>query len=115
MPHFVIDCSSNILDIQKPEDILESVHQAATKTGLFEESDIKVRLNPFNENYLVGGKQEDFIHVFANIMEGRTTEQKANLSKEIVTVLNNMFSNITFVAINIRDFEKSTYCNKSMI
>ncbi|WP_412987594.1 5-carboxymethyl-2-hydroxymuconate Delta-isomerase [Pontimicrobium sp. IMCC45349] len=115
MPHFVIDCSSTIFEIQQPKDILESVHKAATKTGLFEESDIKVRLNPFNENYLVGGKQEDFIHVFANIMEGRTTEQKANLSKEIVTVLNKMFSNIPFVAINIRDFEKSTYCNKSMI
>lgn len=115
MPHFVIDCSETILSLQKPEDILQEVHKAASNTCLFDEDDIKVRLNPFKEHYLVGGKQCDFIHVFSNIMEGRTTEQKENLSKEIVTKLKNMFPSIPFIAINIRDFEKATYCNKNMI
>ncbi|WP_406685390.1 5-carboxymethyl-2-hydroxymuconate Delta-isomerase [Seonamhaeicola sp. MEBiC1930] len=115
MPHFVIDCSETILSLQKPEDILQEVHKAASKTRLFDENDIKVRLNPYKEHYLVGGKQDDFIHVFSNIMEGRTTEQKATLSNEIVSVLKDMFPNIDFIAINIRDFEKSTYCNKNMI
>jgi len=115
MPHFVIDCSSNILDIENPKTILDKLHVTATNTGLFDEADIKVRLNPFKDNYIVGGKKESFIHVFANIMEGRTTKQKANLSKNIVTVLKTMFPNIPFIAINIRDFEKATYCNKSMI
>jgi len=115
MPHFVIDCSENIAEIQNPKDILEAVHLTANSTGLFDEADIKVRLNPFDKDYLVGGKQEDFIHVFANVMEGRTTDQKANLSKQIVTKLKLMFPNIPFIAINIRDFEKATYCNKTMI
>ena len=115
MPHFVIDCSSDVLDIEKPKTILEKLHIVATNSGLFDEADIKVRLNPFKDNYIVGGKREPFIHVFANIMEGRTTKQKANLSKNIVTVLKEMFPNIPFIAINIRDFEKATYCNKSMV
>lgn len=115
MPHFVIDCSEPILTLQDPKKIIQHVHIAANETGLFDESDIKVRLNPFNDNYLVGGKPEDFIHVFANIMEGRTTEQKAKLSQKIVSVLKRMFPNIPFIAINIRDFEKATYCNRSMI
>ncbi len=114
MPHFVIDCSETVLKLQKPEDILQEVHKAACNTNLFDEEDIKVRLNPFKKNYLVGGKQGDFIHVFSNIMEGRTTEQKANLSKSIVSKLKVMFPNVNFIAINIRDFEKSTYCNKNM-
>ncbi|GAA3587830.1 5-carboxymethyl-2-hydroxymuconate Delta-isomerase [Flavivirga amylovorans] len=115
MPHFIIDCSENILTMQQPDTIMQEVHKAATDTGLFEEADIKVRLNPFKEHYLVGGKKEDFIHVFANIMEGRTTEQKANLSKQIVSQLKTLFSTIPFIAINIRDFEAATYCNKDMI
>ena len=115
MPHFVIDCSENILILQQPEKIMQEVHRSACNSELFDETDIKVRLNPFKENYLVGGKQEDFIHVFANIMEGRSTEQKSNLAKAIVKALKTMFPNIQFIAINIRDFEKATYCNKTMV
>ena len=115
MPHFVIDCSKDILEVQDPESVLLQVHNDATNSELFEEADIKVRLNPFKDNYLVGGKETSFIHVFANIMEGRSTEQKAKLSKQIVTGLKAMFPNIPFIAINVRDIEKATYCNKSMI
>ena len=115
MPHFVIDCSQSITEIQNSKDILEAVHRTANTTGLFDEADIKVRLNPFKKDYLVGGKQDDFIHVFANIMEGRTTSQKAKLSKSITAKLKEMFPKIPFIAINIRDFEKATYCNKDMV
>ena len=115
MPHFVVDCSEKILDVVAPGKIITTVHNVANDTGLFEEADIKVRLNPFKEHYLVGGKQGDFIHVFANIMEGRTTEQKADLSKEVVSALKEMFSDVPFIAMNVRDFEKATYCNRLMI
>jgi len=115
MPHFVIDCSENILTLQEPEKIMYNVHRSARNSELFDETDIKVRLNPFKDNYLVGGEKQDFIHVFANIMEGRTTEQKANLSKQIVGQLKTLFPIVSFIAINIRDFEKATYCNKTMV
>ena len=115
MPHFVIDCSENILNLNDPESTLLSIHKVAVNSGLFDEEDIKVRFNSFKEHYLVGGKKDDFIHVFASIMEGRTTEQKATLSKEIISKLKVLFPSIDFIAINIRDFEKATYCNKSMV
>ena len=115
MPHFVIDCSKDILEIQDPNSVLLQVHTDAKNSELFDELDIKVRLNPFMDNYLVGGKEMAFIHVFANIMEGRTTDQKAKLSKQIVSGLKTMFPEIPFIAVNVRDFEKATYCNKSMI
>jgi 5-carboxymethyl-2-hydroxymuconate isomerase len=115
MPHFVIDCSKQILDLQEPNTVLLAVHNAAVNTNLFDEADIKVRINPFEKDYLVGGKQDNFIHVFANIMQGRTSEQKANLSKQIVTILKDMFPEIPFIAINVNDFVKATYCNKNMV
>ncbi|WP_298893472.1 5-carboxymethyl-2-hydroxymuconate Delta-isomerase [uncultured Psychroserpens sp.] len=115
MPHFVIDCSENVLNLNAPDHTLLTVHQAAVTSGLFDEDDIKVRLNPFKENYIVGGKKQDFIHVFGNVMEGRTNEQKSKLSKLIVQQLKHIFPSIGFIAINIRDFEKVTYCNKTMV
>ena len=48
-------------------------------------------------------------------MEGRNTEQKKLLSKNIIEALNNLFPKVPVISINIRDFEKSTYCNKSMV
>jgi len=114
MPHFVLDCSENILELQKPREVLEEVLKTAYATGLFEKNDIKVRLNPFKHS-LVQGSDDDFIHVFANIMEGRTMEQKNNLSKQMITKLKIMFPKVPILSINIRDFEKDTYCNKTMV
>lgn len=114
MPHFILDCSESVLDEYSEERILEQVHLVAQSTRLFEEDDIKVRLNPF-KTFLVGNKKQDFIHVFAYIMEGRTTEQKADLSKKVVQKLSAMFPEISKIAMNIYDFEKATYCNRDML
>ncbi len=114
MPHFVVDCASAILDIQDEMTINQAIHKVAHSAGLFVESDIKVRVNPF-KNYLVGNQQVAFIHVFAHIMQGRTTEQKALLSKAVVSKLNDMFPSVDNIAMNINDFEKATYCNKNQL
>src|SRR5689334_5351441 len=78
MPHFVIHCSENILSLRTEEEILRLVHDTADTTGLFKKGDIKVRILSF-KNFTIGDSKSDFIHVFGNIMEGRTTEQKADL------------------------------------
>lgn len=114
MPHFVIDCSENIIQLKSPEEIIQKVYDTADSTGLFDKGDVKVRITPF-KHYSIGNTKDDFIHVFGNIMEGRTTAQKANLSQKIVTALKLMFPKVPIISINIRDFEKATYCNKNMI
>lgn len=114
MPHFVIHCSSSILSTHSEEVINEQLHLVAQATGLFAEGDIKVRVKPF-KTYLVGNKTDDFIHVFAHIMSGRTREQKANLAKLMVTKLTEMFPHVAHVAMNVDEFEQATYCNKNML
>lgn len=110
MPHFVIDCSENIIKLKSPQDIMQKVYDAAEITNLFDKGDIKVRINPF-KHYNIGN-HDNFIHVFANIMQGRNTTQKNILSKKIVGVLNSMFPDVPIISMNIRDFEAKTYCNK---
>ena len=114
MPHFVIDCSENIIRIKSPKEIIQKVYDTAESTNLFDKGDIKVRINPF-EYYNVGNTKDDFIHIFANIMEGRNVSQKKNLSERIIAELKLMFPDVPVISINIRDFEKATYCNKSMV
>jgi 5-carboxymethyl-2-hydroxymuconate isomerase len=113
MPHFVIDCSENILNLKSPEEIMQAVYDTAESTALFDIGDIKVRINPF-KYYNIGNTKDDFIHIFANIMEGRTIDQKSDLSNKIVSRLKILFPDVPILSINIRDFEKATYCNKSM-
>ncbi|WP_142784087.1 5-carboxymethyl-2-hydroxymuconate Delta-isomerase [Changchengzhania lutea] len=114
MPHFVIDCSEQIMSLKTPREIMQKVYDTADSSQLFDKGDIKVRINPF-EHYNIGNTKDDFIHIFANIMEGRTTNQKAMLSKSIIKELKLMFPNVPIISMNIRDFEKATYCNKSMV
>ena len=48
-------------------------------------------------------------------MEGRTEAQKVDLSRKIVSKLNQLFPETPIISINIRDFEKSSYINKTML
>lgn len=114
MPHFVIDCSENIIKLRSPEEIIAAVYETAEATGLFAKGDIKVRINPFI-HFTVAGTKNDFIHIFGNIMQGRNTEQKADLSRRMVTRLKSMFPDVPVISMNVIDFEKATYCNKSMV
>jgi 5-carboxymethyl-2-hydroxymuconate isomerase len=114
MPHFVIHCSENIFELKAPKEMMQEVYDVARSTGLFDEGDIKVRIQPF-KHYNVGSSDENFIHVFGYILEGRPTSQKANLSKHVITKLKMMFPEVRIISMNISDFEKATYCNKWMI
>ena len=114
MPHFIIDCSENIIEQKSPEDIMQLVFDTAESTGLFEKADIKVRINPY-QYFNTANTKDDFIHVFANIMEGRDVDQKKDLSHKIVSQLKEAFPLVPVISMNIRDFERASYCNKSMV
>ena len=114
MPHFITDCSESIFKLRPEESIIENIHLAAKSTGLFSEHDIKVRVHSFNK-YSTGNNAVDFIHVFAHIMEGRTDEQKLNLSKIIVQGLVSIFPTVPNIGTNIIEFENSNYFNRNML
>lgn len=114
MPHFVVDCSQEILQIHDEESIITRLFRVVSSSGLFEESDIKIRMRPF-EVYAAGGGREDFIHTFAWIRQGRSVEQRAALSKAIVSELAEMFPLLPRIAANIAEFEQATYYNRAMM
>ena len=114
MPHFIIDCSENILNLKPAEEIIKEVYDTADATGLFAKGDIKVRINPFNL-FTVGNTRDDFIHIIAHIMEGRSTEQKKSLSTDVVRKLKTSLPDVPIISIDVRDINKATYCNRKMV
>lgn len=117
MPHFIIECSEELLTQIKPEEILLAVYKPAQNTNLFSAKGpggIKVRINPY-KHYITSDQKSNFIHVFAHIMEGRNEEQKVDLSKKIVASLVDLVPDSPIVSISILDIEKSTYYNKAML
>jgi 5-carboxymethyl-2-hydroxymuconate isomerase len=117
MPHFVLECSESILSLTDPKVLMQSIYSAAASTELFALSGvggIKVRMNPYRY-FLNVDAQKHFIHVFANIMEGRTCEQKKHLSERVVRAIKTLLPMVEIISMNVRDFEKSTYCNAPMI
>ncbi|WP_336965005.1 5-carboxymethyl-2-hydroxymuconate Delta-isomerase [Chryseobacterium contaminans] len=114
MPHFIIECSQNILRQRTPDEIMDAVYNVAESTGLFAVNDIKVRLQPY-PYYRLGEGKESFLHVFGYIMQGRSTEQKADLSRQINIRLIALLPDISFLSVNISEFEAATYSNKALI
>ncbi|WP_160136033.1 5-carboxymethyl-2-hydroxymuconate Delta-isomerase [Chryseobacterium sp. c4a] len=114
MPHFIIECSQDILQLRTPNEIMDTVYNAAESTSLFAVNDIKVRLHPY-QYYRLGEQKNNFLHVFGHIMQGRSTEQKADLSRKISTRLTELFPDISFLSVNISEFESATYSNKALI
>ena len=53
MPHFIINCSPDIIEQKSPAEIMDAVYETAEATGLFAKDDIKVRINPY-QYYRIG-------------------------------------------------------------
>lgn len=100
--------------MSSPQEIMQAVYAEAEASELFAKNDIKVRLHPY-EFYQLGEGKESFVHVFAYIMQGRFPDQKVKLSKRIIERLNLLLPNLSFLSMNVTDFENATYRNKALI
>jgi len=114
MPHFIIDCSEDIIRQKPAGEIMNAVFEMAQASGLFAPNDVKVRLRPF-QYYKLGENKQNFVHIFAYIMQGRDREQKAKLAKQMISGLTGTLPDVSFISINIDEFEMASYSNKALM
>jgi 5-carboxymethyl-2-hydroxymuconate isomerase len=117
MPHLIVHCSESVTRMAAPEELLDTVFEAAESTGLFATSGvggIKVRLETFRNYRNVDGR-EHFVHVFGYIMQGRTSGQKRDLTTAVVSALKTLLPAVEIVSMNVSDFERETYRNATMV
>ena len=114
MPHFVMECSENVLTVLSSAQIMKTVNEVVLESELFDPKNIKVRIKSYAD-YISAGDNTDFLHVFAYIMQGRNAEQKSKLSHTVITRLKKVLPNVPIISMNVMEFEKDTYCNKDMV
>jgi len=114
MPHFIVECSDNVLLKIAPNELMSEIYETALSSELFKKSDIKVRIHTY-QHHKIANKTQDFIHIFAHIVEGRTPLQKQKLSHSMVRTLKNLFPEIEVLSMSIQELEKFTYYKKSMV
>ena len=112
MPHCVLDCSRTIEKHARIADIIQRVHDAAEGTGLFHKGTIKVRVHVY-DHYAVGGATDDFVHTIAYIIGGRTEEQRADLSRQILLALKALLPTVRSLTVDIREINRATYSDRS--
>ncbi|WP_420400473.1 5-carboxymethyl-2-hydroxymuconate Delta-isomerase [Flagellimonas sp.] len=113
MPHLVIECSERILKRKAPDQVIQTVYNTVISTDGFS-NNVMVRIIPF-KHFITMGSNDDFIYICAHILEGRTTEQKKELSTKVITQLKEMFPELSKISMTFREFDKATFTNNSMV
>jgi 5-carboxymethyl-2-hydroxymuconate isomerase len=110
MPHLIIEYSGNVRSMASPAELTRIGHKTMIDSGLFSIPDIKSRAYEAAD-YLVGekGSGGSFVHVRVYLLEGRSTQQKQNLSEALRTALKVPLEKIDQLSIDIRELAKETY------
>ncbi len=110
MPHLVMEYSNSAEDRLNMQGLLEDLHQVTIASGLFSAKDVKSRAVRVH-SWLVGeqGNSVDFIHITLELLEGRSSEQKRELSRALMDVLAEQASHIDSLTINVRDMENESF------
>lgn len=112
MPHCVLDCSRTIEKHARLADVVKGVYDAAEGTGLFHKGTVKVRVHVC-DHFNVGGTADDFVHTIAYIMAGRTEEQRANLSRQILLALKALLPTVRTLTVDVREINRATYSDRT--
>ncbi len=88
MPHFVIEYSANLEPDIDLRAIVDAVHESAVESGLFKIGGIRVRTLK-HEIYKIadGNPEHAFLHVRANILEGRAAEDREKLGNRALAAV----------------------------
>jgi 5-carboxymethyl-2-hydroxymuconate isomerase len=84
MPHLIVEYSANLerqIDIFK---LVETVHQAALRTGVFEVAAIRTRAAGRDHYVIADGYRDNaFVAIFVRVAPGRPPETRRRVGQEI--------------------------------
>ncbi|MDB5477686.1 MAG: 5-carboxymethyl-2-hydroxymuconate isomerase [Alphaproteobacteria bacterium] len=110
MPHAIIEYSANLASEMQAQDISALVHRTSIESGLFGPENLKTRSYKA-EDFHVGtkGSEGSFMHIRIYMLEGRSNEQKKELSEKLVSAVANAIPAIGQLSVDIRDMNRTTY------
>ncbi|MBD3609786.1 MAG: 5-carboxymethyl-2-hydroxymuconate Delta-isomerase [Gammaproteobacteria bacterium] len=108
MPHIIIEYSEDLVPDSEIEILVDSLHQTAIDSGLFEAANVKTRAIPV-KHYRIANGEGGFIHLQCRIHVGRNDEQKKSLSHSLLDVMKQRSLNVEIITVEVVDMDKGTY------
>lgn len=114
MPHCIVEYSQNLDQEVPPADWLETVKKACLESGIFAESDVKLRGFPY-KNFMTAGKEDAFVHVTIRMLSGRPVEQKRALSHLVLDALTQFSLVDVSFTVEVCEMERDTHARKVIL
>ncbi|RJX64830.1 5-carboxymethyl-2-hydroxymuconate isomerase [Vibrio sinensis] len=110
MPNLVMEYSNSVDERVNVQGLLEDLHHVVLRSELFDCASVKSRALRCH-HWLVGeeGDSVDFIHISFELLSGRSSEQKRELSRQLMNVLQEQAGHVRSLTINIRDMDKESF------
>ena len=108
MPHIVIEHSTEGHGHFDADALMRALHEAAAGTGVVQAADLKIRAMAFAD-YLVAGTRDGFCHVSLYLLEGRSPEQKVQLSEALRAAMVALLPQTKSLSVDIRDMDAVAY------
>ena len=109
MPHILIEYTVDSINNQQLSDVMRVVYQAVADSQLFNEANIKLRAIAV-EHYRLGSAGKGFVHVQSRIHQGRSDQQKQQLSESILQALRSLSLALQEITCEVVEMDRRSYC-----
>ena len=114
MPHLVIDYADSLAPSLDMDAIMDDLHAAAMQSGLFKETDIKVRAESWRHWRLAGNQaplahKHGFVNLHCHQLEGRSDDDKSRLADILMEALKPQCEAAREVSVEIVEITRATY------
>lgn len=104
MPHVKISCYGIELSNSWFNDLIDKSHSCLLATGMFQESNIKIRLEK-NEFGSFGGLSKSYIHAEIRLLSGRDSNQLVKASETLMLTIYAQCSDDIEVSVEISEID----------
>ncbi|MGR5064545.1 5-carboxymethyl-2-hydroxymuconate Delta-isomerase [Photobacterium sp. DNB22_13_2] len=114
MPNLVMEYAEPVVERVNISGLLDDLHTILLECGIFEPDSVKSRSYRCH-NWLAGENRDldTFIHIELTMLSGRSTEVKRDLSRALMTALEQHASTINSLTIDIRDMDSDCFLKVS--
>ena len=112
MPHLVLQHSPDLTD--KMANVAKAVYDAAHASDIVPNKiAIKVR-SIACDNILMTSEKQDFVHLTAYLLSGRSVEEKAQLADELLAALAAQLPEVGSLSVDPRDMDAATFRKRAL-
>jgi len=114
MPHITVEYAGHLDEVHCMTGLCQTLFDTAAASGVFpDKSAIKVRAIPCPFSH-IGTDPQSFVHVTIRLLLGRDETTKAELTRSILTALDQALPDVGSLSVDIKDIDTATYAKRTL-